>query len=83
MRCCRQDDVVGLNAGELFQDRARGVSEAGAALPHLQALPQNEGEEANQDVSLDAILALMPDRTRMWSSSFWMRKAASAWVSWM
>ena len=61
--CCRQDDVVRLNARELFEDRARGVSETGAALPHLEALPQDEGEEANEDVSLDAVLALMPDRT--------------------
>jgi Tripartite tricarboxylate transporter family receptor len=38
-------------------------SETGAALPHLQALPQHEGEEAHEDVGLNAILALMPDRT--------------------
>ena len=60
---CRQDDIVRLNACELFQDGARRVSKPGTALPHLQALPQNKGEKANQDVSLNAVLALMPDRT--------------------
>ena len=44
---------------------ARRVSEAGAALPHLEALPQDEGEKADEDVSLDAVLALMPDRTEV------------------
>ena len=28
----------------------------------LQALPEHEGEEANEDVGLDAILTLVPDR---------------------
>jgi hypothetical protein len=32
-------------------------------LPHLQALPQHEGEKANEDVGLDPILALVPDWT--------------------
>jgi hypothetical protein len=30
-------------------------------LPHLEALPQHEGDEAHEDVGLDAIIALMPD----------------------
>ena len=38
--CGGQDDVVRLNARELFEDGARGISQAGAALPHLQALHQ-------------------------------------------
>src|ERR1700722_18680156 len=63
VRCGRQDDVVRLDAGKLFEDRARRVSEAGALLPHLQALPQHKGEEADEDVGLDAIFALVPDRT--------------------
>src|ERR1700722_11477775 len=50
VRCGRQDDVVRLDAGKLFEDRARRVSEAGALLPHLQALPQHKGEEADEDV---------------------------------
>src|SRR6516162_9830343 len=58
----RQDDVVGLDAGELLENGTRRVAEAGAALPHLQAFPQHEGEEADEDVRLDAVLTLMPDR---------------------
>src|SRR5439155_4066572 len=34
-------------------------------LPHLQALPQHESEEADEDVGLDAVLALMPDRAHV------------------
>ena len=60
--CGGQDDIVRGNARELFEDGARGVSEARAALPHLQALPQYEGEETDEDVRLNAILALVPDR---------------------
>ncbi len=59
----RQDDVVGLDAGELLEDGARRVPEARALLPHLETLPEYEGEEANEDVGLDPFLALMPDRT--------------------
>ncbi len=36
-----------------------------ALLPHLEALPEHESEEANEDVSLDAVLALMPDRAQV------------------
>ena len=52
--CGRQDDVVRLDAGELVEHGAREVAQAGALLPHLEALPQHEGEEADQDVSLHA-----------------------------
>ena len=62
MSCGGQDDIVRLNARELFEDCARGVSEARTALPHLQALPQHEGEKADEDMGLNAILALVPDR---------------------
>jgi hypothetical protein len=61
--CCgRQYDIVRLNAREFFEDCARGITQACALLPHLEALPQHESEEAHEDVGLDAILALMPDR---------------------
>ena len=63
VRCGWQDDVLGLNARKLFQDGARGIAEACTLLPHLEALPQHEGEKADEDMSLHAILALMPDRT--------------------
>ena len=55
MHCSRQDNVVGLNARELFEDGERRVAEAGALLPHLEALPERESEEANEDVSLDPV----------------------------
>ena len=53
---------MGLYAREFFEDGARRVSEAGAALPHLETLPQHEGKETDEDVGQHAILALMPDR---------------------
>ena len=65
MRRSRHDDVLGLNAFEFFQNYARGIAETGAALPHLQALPQHEGKKADEDMSLYAILALVPDRTEV------------------
>ena len=37
VRCGRQHDIVRLDAGKLFEDRARRVAEAGALLPHLEA----------------------------------------------
>ena len=64
--CCgRQHDIVRLNASELLENGARRVSETGTLLPHLEAFPQHESEEANEDVSLNSILALMPDRTQV------------------
>ena len=65
VRCGRQDDVLGLNAREFFEDGARGIAETCAALPHLQALPQHEGKKADKDMSLYAILALVPDRAEV------------------
>ena len=56
-----QHDVVRLNSCELFEHRARGVSETGALLPHFEALPQHESEKADQDMSLDAFGVLVPD----------------------
>src|SRR5271166_3757696 len=60
--CCWQHHVVRLDARQFLEDGARRVAETGTALPHLQTLPQHEGEEADEDVSLHAVLALMPDR---------------------
>ena len=55
----------GTDAGKLFEDGPRRVAEARALLPHLEALPEHEGEEANEDVGLDPLLALMPDRSNV------------------
>jgi hypothetical protein len=52
-----------VDARELFERGARGVTKAALLLPQLQSLPQHEGEKAHEDVSQDAIIALMPDRT--------------------
>ncbi|HMH59793.1 MAG TPA: hypothetical protein VK561_00645, partial [Bradyrhizobium sp.] len=52
MRCGRQNDVLGLNTFEFFQDDARRITETCAALPHLQALPQHEGKKADEDEQL-------------------------------
>ena len=38
VRCARQNDVMGLDAGKLFEDGPRRVAEARALLPHLEAL---------------------------------------------
>ena len=62
---CRQHDVVRLNSCELFEYRPWGVAKPGALLPHLQALPQHESEEAHEDVGLDALRALVPDRAHV------------------
>ena len=43
-------DIVGLNAPKLFEGGARRISQTGAALPHLEALPQHEGKKADKDV---------------------------------
>jgi hypothetical protein len=50
------------NASKLFEDRAWCITETGALLPHLEALPQHKGEKANEDMRLDAMLAVMPDQ---------------------
>src|SRR6185312_1910761 len=57
--------VIRLDTCEFFENRTRRVSKAGALLPHLQALPQHECEEANEDMGLDSILALVPDRANV------------------
>ena len=62
VRCGRQHDIVRLNTGEFFEQRARRVSETSALLPHLETLPEHEGEEAHKDVGLQAIGPLVPYR---------------------
>ena len=60
----RQDDVVGLNARQLFEDGAWGVQDR-ALLRISRGLFTDEVEKADEDVSLEAILALTPDRTNV------------------
>jgi hypothetical protein len=49
-------------ARQFLENGARRVTKTGALLPHLQALPQYEGKEADEDVGLNAIFAPVPDR---------------------
>ena len=51
VRCGRQDHVMRLDARKLFEDRARRISKACAALPHLEALPQHKGKKADEDMA--------------------------------
>ena len=54
---------MGLDAREFFQDCPWRIPDASALLPHLQGFPQNEGEEADEDMGLHTIGTLMPDRS--------------------
>ena len=58
---CGQDDVGALDGGKLFEDRLRAVSQPGLLLPLLERLPEDIGEEANQDVTFHAAGLLVPD----------------------
>lgn len=51
-----------MNAGKFCEDCTRRIAQACAGLPLLKRLPQRVGEKADQDVRLDAILFVMPDR---------------------
>ncbi len=63
VHCGRQDHVVRLNVCQFFEDGTRRVSETGTLLPHLKAFPQHVSKEANEDVSLNPVLALVPNGT--------------------
>ena len=65
MRCGGQHHVVRVDACKFLENGTRGVAEASTALPHLQALPQHEGQKADENMGLNAILALVPDRTQI------------------
>jgi hypothetical protein len=41
------------------------IAETCTALPHLEGLPQHEGKKADEDMSLYAILALVPNRAEV------------------
>ena len=60
-----QHDIIRLNAREFFEHGSWGISETSAALPHLEALPQHEGEKADEDMSLHAFGTLVPDRAQV------------------
>jgi len=51
-------------------------------LPHLKGLPEHEGKEVGQDVSLDSIGRLMSDGAHV-QLVFADAEVASAWMSCM
>jgi len=50
-----------LMAAEFLKDGARRITQTGAALPLFEGLPQNIGEETNENVSQNTRLSLMPN----------------------
>ena len=55
-------DVDTLDPGHLLDEGPGTVAETGTALPSLERLPHTEGQEADEDVRLDSLLLLVPDR---------------------
>ena len=58
----RQDHIHDPHLLDLIQDLSRLLTQAGAFAPLRQRLPQHVRQEADQNVRLDALLFLMPDR---------------------
>ena len=56
-----QDHVGGADGFEFIDQYARGVAEAAEFHPAGQCFPQGISQEADQDVCLDAVRAVMPD----------------------
>ena len=56
----RQHDVVELDAGDLLEHGARSMAQGAASHPLLERLPQDVGEEREQDVRLHSILPPVP-----------------------
>ena len=77
-----QNNVGAMNGGEFLEDGSRAVAQSSAALPLLEGFPHRVGKKADQDMGEHAILFLMPDRPDR-QVLLWMRKAASASLSWM
>jgi hypothetical protein len=57
----RENDIVQLELFDLFDDFPGLIAQAGLPAHLSEALPQDIGQEADQDVSLDTPLFLMPD----------------------
>jgi hypothetical protein len=58
-----QHHIAAFDLGKFFQQCARSVTKASSLHPARQRLPQNVGKEAHQDVSPDAMLLLVSDRS--------------------
>ena len=61
-RADREYDVPRLDLDDLVKQTARGIPQAAAAHPTRQRLPHRIGQEADQDVCLDPVFFVMPDR---------------------
>ena len=59
-----QDQVVECDPGQLLDHGTRRVPQIGAGHPLLQRLPHRISQEAEEDVGLDAVSCLVPDRTQ-------------------
>src|SRR2546426_8671912 len=57
-----QYHVGALDARQFVEDRPRAVAEPGLHLPVLERLPEHVGQEADEDMRLDALGLLVPDR---------------------
>ncbi len=78
----REHHIGALDAVEFGEDGPRTLAEPRTALPLLEGLPTDVRQEADEDMRLHPRGPLVPDG-RSPSSLFWIRKAASASVSWM
>lgn len=52
-----------MNARKLGQNSAGRIAQPGTGLPLLERFPQDVSEKADQNVRLNTILFVMPDRT--------------------
>ncbi len=57
----RPNDVGALDAAQLLEKGAGAVAEAGAPHPLLEGLPQDVGQETDQDVRLATVGSVVPD----------------------
>ena len=58
---CGQHDIDQGDLPELGEDFARFVAKAGTLAPLAEGFPEHIGKKADQDVSLYAVLLLVPD----------------------
>ena len=58
-----QDDICTVNRPQFGEKGARAVAKSGLFLPLLEGLPKRVGQEADEDVGVDAIWLLVPDGT--------------------
>jgi len=62
---CQEYDIDHGKISDLFKDRSGFVAQPRLFAHLRQTLPEHVGKEADEDVSLNAILTLVPDRTKV------------------